>query len=72
LRAFDSREQFVYFRPILFAGGFDVINLCRNSCFPTDSDQFIKRFEQPVSLAADVRDVPAPEGRNHLGEGDDL
>jgi hypothetical protein len=57
LRALDSLEQFVCFRPIFFAGGFDVIELGRNVRFACDPQQFVKRFEQLISFAAHMRNV---------------
>jgi hypothetical protein len=57
LRAFDSRQQLVFFRPILFAGGFDMINLDGNVRFSRDPQQFIERLEQLISFAPHVRDV---------------
>src|SRR5206468_11277193 len=36
LRAFDSREQFVFLWPIFLASGFDVVNLGRNVRFARD------------------------------------
>ena len=69
---FDSRQQFVHFRPVLLAGGFDVINLRRNVRFAADPQQFVERFEQLIPFAAHVRDVFALIFRGDLAQLDQL
>jgi hypothetical protein len=47
----------IFFRPVFLASRFYVIKLGRNPGFAADSDQFIERFEQLISLAPHVRNV---------------
>ena len=57
LRRFNPLQQFIFFRPVFLAGGFDVVNLRRNPGFAADSDHLIESLEQLISLAAHVGDV---------------
>ena len=72
LRRFDPGEELIELAPVLLAGGFDVINLRRNSRFARDAEQLIDGFEQTISLTPHVGDVFALIFRRHFAQLDQL
>ena len=71
-RLLDHRDDRVHLRPVGLAGRLEVIDLGRDARLAADANQLVDRFDQPVALAAHVRDVLAAVLRRDLAQLDQL
>ena len=58
--------------PVRLPGDFEVVKLRADMGVPGDANQFVRGFQQPAALTAEVRDVQAVVFRSGLAEGDQL
>ena len=71
-RRLDPRDDRVHLRPVRLARRLQVVDLRGHAGLARDADQLVHRLQQPVALAAQVRDVLAAVGRGRLAQLDQL
>ena len=71
-RRVDLRDRARTLRPVVRAGGLEVIDLDRHAALRADRDRFVDRLEQLVGLGAHVRDVDAAVRRHRFRHLDQL
>ncbi len=68
----DLRDCRLHLRPVLPAGGFQVVDLGDHAGRPGDLQLLVDGLEELVTLRAEVRDMHAVVGGNHLHDLDQL
>ena len=71
-RLLHLRDGLVHLGPVGGARRLEVVDLGRHAGLARDGDQLVHRLQEPVALAAQVRDVAAAVGRRRLAQLDQL